>query len=355
MEGSTQPTERQMLREIDELRARFPRTQELYREVCVLLFFRHGITPTANKLYQLVRKGSMSAPTEALNQFWEALRERSRITIDHANLPDELRAAAGDLVAALWKSAQTKSHECLAALQAEAAAAVDSAKADVAHAQAAEAAALQALEHIRTQLRASEDGASQLREALAAAAATKEGLEARLEDARQELRVIQARMDQSNTEHAAERERLAERTRLAEERFADMEKRALLEIDRERTTTVKLQRQMDANRAEHAAAIERARSEISGAQITNGYLREQIGALQNAVKAFNEERERERVEVQTLRTQLESAVRQAAADSARADQLREELERMRSEASVRQRAAVRNKRRSTEGSSGGTT
>jgi len=35
--------------EINQLRAQFPRTQDLYREVCVLLFFRHGITPTANR------------------------------------------------------------------------------------------------------------------------------------------------------------------------------------------------------------------------------------------------------------------------------------------------------------------
>lgn len=59
----------------------FPDTQALYREVCVLLFFRHGITPTANKLYQLVRKGSMSAPTEALRTFWADLREKSRVRI----------------------------------------------------------------------------------------------------------------------------------------------------------------------------------------------------------------------------------------------------------------------------------
>ncbi len=68
---------------VAELREQFPRTQDLYREVCVLLFFRHGITPTANKLYQLVRKGSMSAPTEALSQFWKTLREHSRVTIEH--------------------------------------------------------------------------------------------------------------------------------------------------------------------------------------------------------------------------------------------------------------------------------
>ena len=40
--------------EIDRLRGEFPKTQDLYREVCVLLFFRYGITPTTNRLYQLV-------------------------------------------------------------------------------------------------------------------------------------------------------------------------------------------------------------------------------------------------------------------------------------------------------------
>src|SRR3546814_9934483 len=64
-------------RDIETLRERFTQTQELYREVCALLFFRYGVTPTANKLYQLVRKGSMSAPTDALSTFWEDLRDRS--------------------------------------------------------------------------------------------------------------------------------------------------------------------------------------------------------------------------------------------------------------------------------------
>jgi hypothetical protein len=35
----------------EQLRNKFPNTQELYREVCAVLFFRYGITPTANKLY----------------------------------------------------------------------------------------------------------------------------------------------------------------------------------------------------------------------------------------------------------------------------------------------------------------
>lgn len=350
-------TESAIAASVAELRERFPRTQDLYREVCVLLFFRHGITPTANKLYQLVRKGSMSAPTEALNNFWKTLRERSRVTVEHSDLPDELRTAAGDLVATLWKSAQLKSLESFTALQAEAAAVVDSAKAGLANAQAERADALRALEHVHTQLRTSEDAAALLRQELAAAAATRKGLEQRLEDAHRELDVMQARMEQSSAEHAAERERLADRTRLAEDRFADMERRALLEIDRERTAATKLQKKAEAERAEHAAAIERARIEQNATQATIGQLREQIGALQNSVNTLTNERDRERAELQSVREQLEAAIRQAATDSARANLLRDELERSRAKTSTRrepstQRSVSKRRAKRVSGSDG---
>lgn len=61
--------ETEIASEIDRLRGEFPKTQDLYREVCVQLFCRYGITPTTNRLYQLVKKVSMSAPGEALTQF----------------------------------------------------------------------------------------------------------------------------------------------------------------------------------------------------------------------------------------------------------------------------------------------
>ncbi len=35
--------------DIETLRERVSDTQELYREVCALIFFRHGETPTANR------------------------------------------------------------------------------------------------------------------------------------------------------------------------------------------------------------------------------------------------------------------------------------------------------------------
>jgi len=312
---------------IAELRQRFPRTQDLYREVCILLFFRFGITPTANKLYQLVRKGSMSAPTEALNHFWSTLRERSAVTVEHADLPDELKAAAGDMVAAIWRSAQTISQDALAEYRTEAAAEVDEAKAGEAQAQAAHSAVSKVLEDARAQLRTSEELVLQLRQELAAAAAVNAGLEARLEDLNRQMQDIQLRLDRSHEERAAERTKLDERTQLAERRYADMEKRALREIDHERTVVSKLQKSLEAERSVHLSVTERLRSDLSAGQETIGQLRQHVGGLESTVNTLTRERERERDELVQIRAQLEVAARQASGEKARADQLHEEIER----------------------------
>ncbi|WP_196303791.1 DNA-binding protein, partial [Ralstonia solanacearum] len=51
-------------------------------------------TPTANKLYSLVRKGSMSTPTDVLNRFWQDLRDKTRVKINHPELPDAMKQVA---------------------------------------------------------------------------------------------------------------------------------------------------------------------------------------------------------------------------------------------------------------------
>jgi chromosome segregation ATPase len=314
---------------VAELRQRFPRTQDLYREVCVLLFFRHGITPTVNKLYQLVRKGSMSAPTEALNKFWSTLRERSRVTVEHVDLPDELQAAAGEMVAALWKSAQTRSWDGLAELRAESAAAAETARGAEAQARTAHTATLQELEQARARVHTNEELIDQLRQELAAAGATNTSMEARLDDLRRQIADVLLRADQQNATHLAEREKLAERTRLAEQRFADMEKRALLDMDRERTVSAKLRKTLEGERALHAKSLDRVHAEQAAAQEAIGQLHGQIHAAQTIVTALTQERERERAEAQAMRIQLDTAIRTAALESARGEQLNKEIERSR--------------------------
>jgi hypothetical protein len=56
-----------------------------------------------------------------------------------------------------------------------------------------------------------------------------------------------------------------------------MEKRALVEIDREGTAAAKPEKRLDIERAEHIASLDRSRSEHNEAQTTIGHLRGQTG------------------------------------------------------------------------------
>lgn len=112
-------TETKMRLEIESLKNQHKNTQSLYREVCVLLFFRYGITPTANGLYQYVKKGSMSAPAEALSKFWLDLRDKSRVRIDGVDLPDDLKQSLSEFAGAIWQKAQHLAQESLAEIRSE--------------------------------------------------------------------------------------------------------------------------------------------------------------------------------------------------------------------------------------------
>ncbi len=107
-----------------------PALRALYRKVCGLLFFRYGVTPTANKLYSLVRKGSMGTPAEVLQQFWQELRGRTRVTIDHPDLPEALKDIAAGAIQTIWQAANEAASAELATLRAEARDAANAAEAE---------------------------------------------------------------------------------------------------------------------------------------------------------------------------------------------------------------------------------
>ncbi|NDU79629.1 hypothetical protein GWI34_44645, partial [Actinomadura sp. DSM 109109] len=111
--------ESEILAEVETLKAKFSDTRALYREVCVLLFFRYGITPTANKLYQYVRRGSMNVPTEEVASFWDDLRHKARVDIEHPDMPAEVKAIAAEAIAALWRQATDAARGELAAARLE--------------------------------------------------------------------------------------------------------------------------------------------------------------------------------------------------------------------------------------------
>jgi len=279
--------DRRLQTEIDGLRANFSDTQELYREVCTLLFFRHGITPTANKLYQLVRKGSMSAPAEALIRFWETLREKSRVRIEHPDLPVELRDAAGEAMGALWQRAQALAHDSMAAMCNEARSAVVSAQAEVDAARAIAEAATKAHAQTQAQLAAFQASLQEASQALAREQGMRSAIERQLEEAAEQRRGLQRAVEDARRgfEKQLEEQRSAAQT-AAERHEADL-KRSLLDVDRERALAGRQQKELDQARRALTEQGDRHREEAARLQhafeAQLGQIRQKLGEVESAL------------------------------------------------------------------------
>ncbi|MGV8899327.1 MAG: DNA-binding protein [Burkholderiaceae bacterium] len=308
---TTDQNEKTLLADIDELRNRFPQTQDLYREVCVAMFFRYGMTPTANKLYQLVRKGSMSAPAAALNKFWEDLRKKSRVRIEHPDLPEALKTAAGELTVALWSTAQTMAQETLISYRTNAQAAVDEAKAELESAQTERDACKVQFEDAIQAIDESHLRISALEQNLVAMAATNISLQLQLQQAKDNNSIHLQELQDKRREFTAELDKLRSSSQLAEERFRAAETRALLEIDRERTAVVKLQKELDAIRASASKAAERDRSEVAALQAQLGDHRQKTGILEGNLQVVTANWDLATSELKTIQKQLADAAAQA--------------------------------------------
>lgn len=294
-------SESQIQADVEALRQQVTDTQDLYREVSSLLFFRYGITPTANKLYQYVRKGSMSAPAEALTKFWNDLREKSRVRIEHPDLPDELKAVAGDLVASLWTRAQSAAHDGLSVFRAEAQAAVDKSRAAHDGAEQERQAAVKELNESRdVQARLNERNLVLERD-LAAERAAKDSLASQLTAAQQQRESLENALTEARRDFASQLEKMRDDLKRSEERFEAAEKRALLEIDRERTVSVRANKELVQLRENHALANQTHRDELTRLQTQLGEARQKLGAAEGAIQEMRAVSERLAQELQTAR------------------------------------------------------
>ena len=274
------PTETKIHADIEALRARISDTQELYREVCAILFFRYGVTPTANKLYQYVRKGSMSAPAEALAKFWDELREKSRIRIEHPDLPDALKSAAGELVAALWTQAQSAADEGLEIFRSEAQTAILEAQTAQASAENERATAMFERDQARHAMNVAGERILQLERELAAERAGKVALASQLESSERQQAALEAALAEARRDFAAELEKHRQALERSEERYEATDKRALLEIDRERTAAAKLQKELAQSRQYHLDTEERHRTEVARLQADLGEAHQKSGVAE---------------------------------------------------------------------------
>ncbi|AJZ56579.1 hypothetical protein OI25_7518 [Paraburkholderia fungorum] len=303
--------------DIARLKTEFPKTRELYREVCALLFFRHGVTPTANRLYQLVRRGSMGTPTAVLGEFWAELREKSRVRIEHPDLPADLGAAAGELVATLWARATAAAGTALDALRAEL-------EAQRAESQQAVIAARDELGRVETALEqrtaallAAQVEVRELDRAQAEGHAQRQALEGELARISAALAARDRELHEVREGFSRDLAKQREAAERAEDRLRASEKRAMLEIDRERNTATKLQKELDeaARRADRKEADHRHALETMQTQL--GDARHQAGVLQGRLDAIQAENVRLQAEMMTLR-EAETRARETRVSSASA-------------------------------------
>lgn len=308
--------------EVEALKERFPETKSLYREVCALLFFRHGITPTANKLYQFVRKGSMSAPSDALIRFWEELRGKAQVQIDHPDLPDALKAATAEAMQVLWVQATELARGETQVLRVEAKAEVQAAQQE------------HLLEHQRAESAIAQIAA--LQESLHAASAALRSRDLDLEEERrshaatagrsQELQrqisELQGQLERARSDFSIELDKTRQAIASADERAAGAQRHALMEVEQERMARARLEKQAEALRgqlvdldgkrstqeAASAAAKARLQAELDAARLE---IRGQADVIerhgqamtqtQQQLAAAQQEAVQHKTEAQTLR------------------------------------------------------
>ena len=282
------PSDHQISLDIERLRVDITETQKLYREVCVLLFFRYGITPTANKLYQFVRKGSMSAPTEALRAFWEDLRKKSRVRIEHPDLPESLKKTAGEMVATLWSHAQGAADQGLLELREQATESIKLAQEAQQKAEAENLGMQHVVEQLREEIRVGRDRALQLERELASERATNDALSNQLATAAQQIKVTEAALSEARQDFSVELEKQRQALERAEERLQGSEKRALLEIDRERQAAARLQQEANQLRQSHHEAVDQHIKETAAFQTKVAELNQKLGVVEGLLQAQKE-------------------------------------------------------------------
>jgi DNA repair exonuclease SbcCD ATPase subunit len=319
-------TEIELQSDVEALRERFTETKDLYREVCALLFFRYGITPTASKLYQFVRKGSMSAPAEALAKFWEDLRSKARVEIDHPDLPPELKSTAAEAIADLWQQATAAARRELAALRLEDQAAVEQARGEEARASQAAAEALASAQSLRLQLTAAQESLQQRQTDLEAERRAHAGAVARLHELQRHFEEARHQQERVRSDFTAELVKAREAVAVANSRADASERRALLDIDHERQARIKADKQLEALRGQLAQAESRHRdsllaqadavtrlqvradaAEDSQRELTasNRSLAEDLHATRERLAVAQQEATQFKAEAQTLRALLE--------------------------------------------------
>ncbi|KAA1012073.1 hypothetical protein FVF58_13260 [Paraburkholderia panacisoli] len=247
--------------DIEAVREHASDTQALYREVCALMFFRYGETPTANRLYQLVRKGSMSAPAKALRDFWVEVREKTRVDVGRPDLPPEVATAAGELAANLWRLSNDAATAAWDVFRQDAQAEIADARQQAQQLEAQRNDALLKAEQAASTAAALGQQIGALEARLVELQTANEMLTGQLAASKDEIAAGAAALADARRDFADELTKLRRSHDQNEQRLAAAEKRALLEIESERAAANRVRKELQAAKERIAMLETEHRSE----------------------------------------------------------------------------------------------
>jgi hypothetical protein len=226
--------ERQAIRqELESMREKGARRQELSLHACKRLFFDLGIRPSMAAVRDLTQTGSASDIPKDIDSFWERIRTASRVRVGAGSIPKVLEDRAGELLGALFEEA-------------------------IAHARSSFDSQR---EEIQTMIGAAERGT---REAEIRRQASEEAIrrsEARADAAWERVRALEAELAMANTQGTVQHDSLQASVRRLDAENETLRKR----LDMEQSTNAALRDRIDALHIEMRQSTEHYAQQIKDA------------------------------------------------------------------------------------------
>ena len=226
--------------------------------------------------------------------------------IEHPDLPESLRDAAGEMVGALWQRAQAEAKSTLRALQEEAEASVQAAQSAAEDALQKQQAAEAALESARQDGSALQQQVNELQANLARAQGEMAAQQRQIDLAVAQRQELQQALATAREQFTRELEQQRTVSVAAEERHAADMKRMLLDVDRERVQSTKIQKELEQARRALSDQVEHHRMQVAERQTQIEALRHRNGELEGIVVELRTQRDQMGRDIDTLRQQAEA-------------------------------------------------
>ncbi|MGF6773399.1 putative nucleic acid-binding Zn-ribbon protein [Paraburkholderia sp. GAS199] len=225
--------------ELESLKAKGARRQELSLHACKRLFFDLGIRPSMAAVRDLTQTGSASDIPKDIDAFWERIREVSRVKVGAGSIPKALEDRAGELLGALFEEAVSLAQSNLNDEREEFRAQVAAADQRVREVQIRLEASEDAIRRSELRAEAASERAhaleSQLSSVTSHGTAHQEGLQATVRRLDQENAALRQRLDAEQGNNATLRDRIDSlhlELRQSTEHYAQQIKDAVAEAER---------------------------------------------------------------------------------------------------------------------------